>query len=66
MRDWEQRETAERPISSLFIIKMKKQTKRKCPVCNSQRLITGPQGKVCEKCGFRNDQNADAMVVTRK
>jgi len=47
-------------------MKQPKQKKGRCPVCNSQRLITGPLGKVCEKCGFRNDLKADAMVVTRK
>ena len=52
MRDWEQRETAERPISSLFIIKMKKQTKRKCPVCNSTKFHVTENGAVCQKCPY--------------
>jgi len=47
-------------------MKQPKQKKGKCPVCNSQRLVDGPQGKVCQKCGFRNDLKTDALVVTRK
>jgi len=30
---------------------------KKCPKCNSSRYREGPLGKVCKKCGFRNDSN---------
>ena len=28
---------------------------KKCPRCGSTRYKEGPKGKVCQKCGFRND-----------
>lgn len=28
---------------------------KKCPKCNSSRYKEGTLGKVCKKCGFRND-----------
>jgi len=30
---------------------------KKCPKCNSSRYRQGPLGKVCKRCGFRNDPN---------
>jgi len=28
---------------------------KKCPKCSSSRFKQGPLGKVCKRCGFRND-----------
>jgi len=47
-------------------MKQPKIKKTKCPVCNSQRVIEGPYGKICQKCGYRNDLKAAARMVTRK
>lgn len=33
----------------------KKETKKKCPVCNSTRVIVGPIHFTCAKCGYVND-----------
>lgn len=45
-----------------------KQNKKLCPACGRMQLLEGPMGKVCQnpECGFRNNPNEKAMMVTRK
>ncbi len=43
---------------------MKKPIIRKCPHCNSTKVVITEDSFKCCKCGFVNDQKKEAQFVT--
>ena len=37
--------------------------KKKCPQCNSSRVIITEEGLTCKKCGFENNKNKQAQMI---
>jgi len=37
---------------------------KKCPKCNSTKVVITESGLICKKCGFENDKNKQSQFVT--
>lgn len=36
---------------------------KKCPKCNSTRIVKTKDGMYCKKCGFKNSQKEKAKII---